>query len=107
MDGNFSGTLPERLDACDAVVFLDLPRTICVWRVLKRVVRHYGRARADMPDGCQERFDFPFLLWVWNSPARSRPKVLALLEPYRQTKSVVHLRSQREVDEFVANAHRN
>ena len=55
-----------------------------------------------MPEGCQERFDFEFLVWIWNFPTRSRPKVLALLESHRQTKKVVRLRNQREVDEFVA-----
>ena len=101
MDGNFSGTLPERLDACDAVIFLDLPRMVCLWRVLKRVITNFGRTRADMPAGCPERFDLEFLVWVWNFPVRSRPKVLALLESRCATKEVVHLRSRRKVSEFV------
>lgn len=102
IDGNFSGTLPERLEACDTVIFLDLPRIVCLWRVLKRVISHHGRRRADMPAGCPERFDFKFLAWVWNFPARSRPKVLALLESHRGTKCVVRLRNRREIEEFVA-----
>jgi adenylate kinase family enzyme len=102
MDGNFSGTLSERLEACDTVIFLDLPRTVCLWRILKRVRQYYGRVRPDLPEGCPERFDFEFMAWVWNFPARSRQKVLALLESHSHTKRVVRLRSRREVDEFVA-----
>src|SRR5215470_7625258 len=37
MDGNFSDTLVMRMAACDTVIFLDLARLICLWRVLKRV----------------------------------------------------------------------
>ena len=37
MDGNYSGTLEMRLPACETVIFLDLPRTVCVYRVIKRV----------------------------------------------------------------------
>jgi adenylate kinase family enzyme len=32
MDGNYSGTLDIRIDACDTIIFLDLPRTTCSWR---------------------------------------------------------------------------
>src|SRR5687767_15631826 len=38
MDGNFSGTFEHRLGACDTVIFLDLPRWVCAWLVLKGVV---------------------------------------------------------------------
>jgi adenylate kinase family enzyme len=101
VDGNYSGTLAERLEACDSVVFLDLPRHLCLWRVLKRVMTGYGRTRADMPEGCPEKLDLKFLSWVWNYPVRSRRKVLALLEAHRGTKRVVHLRTCREVSRFV------
>ena len=102
MDGNFSGTLPERLEACDTVIFLDFPRTVCLWRILKRVTKYYGGTRPDLPAGCPERFDLNFMAWVWNFPARSRRNVLALLERHRDTKKVVRLRTRREVDEFIA-----
>ncbi len=34
MDGNYSGTLDIRIAACDTVIFLDMPRTLCLWRML-------------------------------------------------------------------------
>jgi adenylate kinase family enzyme len=40
VDGNYSGTLERRLAVCDAVVFLDLPRRTCIWRVLRRAARY-------------------------------------------------------------------
>lgn len=101
LDGNYSGTLAERVEACDTVVFLDVSRLVCVWRVLARVVRYRGKARPDMSPGCPERINMPFLLWIWNYPNRSRRKVLALLETVRATKQVVHLRGQRDVERFV------
>lgn len=101
LDGNYSGTLAERLEACDTAVFVDLPRITCVWRVAKRSVTHHGKSRPDMPDGCPERLDVRFLLWIWRYPARSRPKVLSLLEQHRRTKKVIHLRAQADVERFV------
>ena len=36
MDGNYSGTLELRLQRADTIVFMDLPRLLCMWRILKR-----------------------------------------------------------------------
>src|SRR3982751_276242 len=77
IDGNYSGTLELRLSACDTVIFLDLSRLICTWRVFKRVLQHNGRSRPDMPPGCEERLDLKFLIWTWKYPARSRPRVIS------------------------------
>src|SRR6201995_1710403 len=52
IDGNYSGTLEVRLAACDTVVFLDLPRRVCIWRVLKRVLTYRDGSRPDMAEGC-------------------------------------------------------
>lgn len=101
MDGNYSGTLEARLAACDTVVFLDLPRTVCVWRVLKRRVMYRHTPRPDVAEGCPETVNAEFLLWVWNYPVRSRPKVLALLGKHGGGKRIVRLRSSAEAERFL------
>jgi len=80
MDGNFSGSLALRLARCDAIVFLDLPRSVCLRSVLQRWLRYRYEPRPDLPEGCPEKIDLEFLRWVWQFPERSRPKVLAALE---------------------------
>jgi adenylate kinase family enzyme len=102
MDGNFSGTLELRLAACDTVVFLDMPRAVCVWRALKRWGMYRNARRPDMAEGCGERFDLKFLHWVWTYPSRSRPKVVARVEEFAAHKRVVRLRSDAEVEKFLA-----
>lgn len=101
MDGNFSGTLDVRLAACDTVIFLDLPRALCIWRVLKRVATYRGSHRPDMAEGCHEKLDLSFLLWIWNYPSRTKPKVLGLIEEHSQGKRIVHLRSREAVEKFL------
>jgi len=102
MDGNFSGTLEVRLAACDTVVFLDMPRAVCVWRALKRWVTYRKGRRPDMAEGCDEKFDLKFLHWVWTFPSGSRPKVVALIDELAAGKRVVRLRSDAEVERFLA-----
>ena len=101
MDGNYSGTLDLRLPACDTVIFLDLPRSVCLWRVMKRLARYRNRSRPDMANECPEKFNLEFLRWVWNYPKVSRPKVMERLRADPENKRVVRLRSRREVEKFL------
>ena len=101
MDGNYGGTMERRLAACDTVVFLDLPRAICLWRVTRRALRYRGRSRPDMAPGCPERLTWEFARWVWDYPRRRRPGILARLDALAGAKRVVVLRSTREVERFL------
>ena len=104
MDGNYSGTLAERIDACDAVIFLDVPRTTCLWRVIQRSAMYRNATRPDMAEGCVERLSFEFFAWIWNYPKRSRPKVVKLLDSERAKEKAVRLRTSSEVDRFLDGA---
>jgi adenylate kinase family enzyme len=74
IDGNYGGTLPPRLDRADTVIYLDYPIRLCVARLLGRIWKYRGRTRPDMTEGCPERFDFEFLIYLlrWNSGPRPR-----------------------------------
>lgn len=104
MDGNYSGTLDERIDACDAVIFLDLPRTTCLWRVFRRRVMYRNATRPDMAEGCREHLSLEFFAWIWNYPKRSRPKVVKLLSEERTKKKATRLRTAAEIDRFLEDA---
>lgn len=101
MDGNYGRTLAPRLAAADTVIFLDLPRLVCTWRILKRQIRYAGRTRPDSAPGCPEQLTWEFVSWVWTYPERRRPGVMAQLEAVQQSKRVIILRSQREADRFL------
>jgi Adenylate kinase and related kinases len=102
MDGNYSGTLDIRLEACDTVIFLDMARTLCLWRVLKRAIMYRNRSRPDMAEGCREQLPWEFILWIWNYPNRSRPKIIKMLESNLEGKKIIWLRSQSDVKKFLA-----
>ena len=104
MDGNYSGTLDIRLEACDTVIFLDMPRWLCLWRVLKRAMMYRNGSRPDMAEGCRERLNLEFIRWIWNYPSRRKPKVVAMLTSNAQRKKIVWLRSDSEVERFLARA---
>lgn len=105
MDGNYGGTLELRLRACDTVVLLDTSPWLCLWRVVKRRLRHAGRSRPEMAPGCPERLDAKFLWWVTTYRIRRLPDILAELSATRHSgKTVVVLRRACEVEDFLSRA---
>src|SRR5215213_3806690 len=101
IDGNYSGTLELRLRKADAIVFLDLSRVLCLWRIVKRFFIYRKGNRPDVAEGCREKLDLEFVSWVWNYHRRSRPKVIRLLREHAGEKQIFRLRSRNEVREFL------
>ena len=104
MDGNYGGSMNIRLAACDTIIFLNFSRWICMYRLMKRVARHYGRTRPDLAEGCPEQLpDWPFIQWIWTFSSRKAPGILEKLRAYEGEKTVVILRSPAEVKRFLAS----
>jgi len=103
IDGNFGGTLAQRVARCDTIIFLDMPRLLCLWRVTRRRMLYRNRSRPDMSEGCNEKLDLDFIEWVWNYSKRSRPRVIKLLNESSETKKVVWLRSRADAENFLVN----
>src|SRR5207244_3633579 len=102
--GKYGGTLALRLAACDTVVFLDRPRVLCLWRVLIRQLRYFGRVRPELPRGCRERLSWAFLVWIWTYPSRRRGSILTRLRALGQVKRVAILCTAREIEDFIARS---
>ena len=100
MDGNFGGTREMRMRAADTIIMLDLPRRVCMYRILKRTIVYRKKTRPDMAEGCAERFDWEFITWVWNYRRDSRKRAFKELES-QAGKSIVILRTRREVTKFL------
>lgn len=101
MDGNFGGTLQMRFAACDTVIFLDVPRTICVRQAFTRFLFYKGNSRPDMAEGCGEKFDLEFYKWIWDFPKRTKPKIEGLINQFRDTKNIIRLTSKKEIENFL------
>ena len=97
IDGNYNRTLPLRLKYADAVIWLDMQRFICLWRVFWR----HGKTRPDMTENCEEKRDkefFEFLKYIWKFPKENRNAIEHLLSEYNG--NVIIIRNNRELKKF-------
>lgn len=101
IDGNFGGTIDIRLNAADTIIFLDINKIICIYRVFKRMLQYRNKVRPDMGIGCKEKLDLSFLKWVWNYPKTKRPEVLKKLEQLSKEKQIIILRTPKKINEFL------
>ncbi|MBN2795630.1 MAG: DNA topology modulation protein [Clostridia bacterium] len=102
IDGNYAGTLDIRLSEADTVIFFDLPRYICMFRIFKRYFQYRNTTRPDMSADCEEKIDLEFVKWVWHFNKTQRPEVLKKLEFYSE-KNIMILKTKKEVSRFMAS----
>jgi adenylate kinase family enzyme len=102
MDGNYGSTLDLRLPRADLLVLCDPSRLRCLVRVLRRRWTYRATPRPDLPDGCPEQVDLPFLRYVWSYPRRSRPRVLAAARTITPDLPVLRLRNRRQIRRWLA-----
>jgi adenylate kinase family enzyme len=104
MDGNFTSHLVElRRDACDTLIWFDLPRATCIIGILTRTAKSYGRVRPEMAEGCPEKLDLEFFRYVWNFRKQQRPKLLAYFEGLRPDQTFITFTQRSQADRYLSD----
>ena len=101
MDGNYTSTLEMRAGAADTLIFLDMTRRLSYFRVITRYLKNRGKTRPDVTEGCPEKIDLDFIMWIWEYPNTRKPVILRFLEKLRSSKNVYILNNQRDIKEFL------
>ena len=101
MDGNYGGTMVERMDRADTIIFLDLPTLTCLRGVIARFFKYRNTNRPDMTEGNNERLTLDFLGWILSYKRTRRPKVLSLMSLHKHHKNVFILDSRKAVKAFL------
>lgn len=103
IDGNFSSSLDIRMEEADTIIFLDFPRTLCLYRAIKRRIKYIGKSRPDMGKGCPEHIDIEFLKWIWQFPVKTKPRIMDKIKKHSDGKNVYILKSPSEIKTFLQN----
>lgn len=89
------------LKAADRVIFLDIPRRVCFYRVAKRNIRYLFKSRPELPKHCPEILIVPTLIKIiWKFPARVKPKIL-LEKARRDSATFVHIEKNKQLRNYM------
>ena len=90
--------------AADTIVLLDLPRSLCYVRCVKRNWRYLFRSRPGLPDKCPEIRIIPKLIQIiWRFPKIVRPAIIRDMD----SKMAIRLTSQEEMNHFLIELRHN
>ncbi|RXJ71859.1 hypothetical protein CS022_19010 [Veronia nyctiphanis] len=86
-------------EEADFIVFLDVPRSKCLIRCLKRNAPYLFKSRPGLPDSCPEIKILPTLLKIiWNFPKLANPAI----EKSVQSGDGVVIKSKSELERFLS-----
>ncbi|MGP3949603.1 topology modulation protein [Streptomyces sp. 7N604] len=94
IDGNYNSTLQVRLEACDTVVFMDLPTRSCLWGIISRQLRH-GRGQ-NKDNGIYNRIHMGVIRYVLSYRRTMRPRVLKKIDDFARDHAEVVLLTSRQ-----------
>jgi adenylate kinase family enzyme len=102
----YDAARPVLLARCDLMVWLDLPRALTTWRVVRRTVRRRVR-REELWNGNREgplrhvlRDPEHIIRWAWSAHPRAAERMGVILHQ-RPELPVVRLRSASEMDRWL------
>lgn len=103
IDGNYSKySFERRLEEADLIVMLLFNRVSCFLRAYHRYRTYRYTTRPDMAEGCREKFDREFALWILKGgrSKKARERYRSIRRTYPR-KTVV-IKSQRQINRFEA-----
>lgn len=102
IDGNHTSTMDMRFSAADTIIFLDYSLWACLYGVIKRRLMYAGRTRPDMTEGCNEKLDLEFLLWVLSFPFKRRRLIYEKVKKYSNGKQIYIYKNRKQINGLIS-----
>ncbi len=84
IDGNCTRSFETRWARADLVIYFDIPKHLCYWRVGKRFFSK-DPCIDDRAEGCKERLSWKLLTYMWSFDQRVALSVSSLRKAYPAT----------------------
>lgn len=101
IDGNYVGTLGERLERADLVIWLDYSTINIIKGVLERTIRNFNKEKKELP-GCKERIDWHFLKYMITFRTKKRRKIEENINKIAKEKVIIFYK-RKELNKWLAD----
>ena len=99
IDGNYNRTLDLRISYCDLIIYLDIPRRVCLWSIIKRRFKYAHKNREDMQKECNEVIDYSFISYVYKFNKTHRKKYYDILNNI--DKEYIIIKNRKEINKLL------
>lgn len=90
-----------RFERCDTIIFLNINRFICLYRGLKRFIKHRNNPRPELPSGCKEEYDITVVKYVLLEYPKKKIKIFKLFrEAEEMGKTIIILNGTKAVEKW-------
>lgn len=98
IEGCSISTLEMRLEKADMVIYLNIPRMQCIWRVLKRALA-FDEKLAN--SGCVRLANWTLLKYIWNFGKEKSWKIEELKDQYGSKIDFRVIENSRDIEELL------
>lgn len=96
-EGGLSATFANRASRADTVIWLDLPLSIRLARIVKRRFEFNKQSRPDLPENCPEHLNFEFTGFIIRTRNTHREKIAQTIADAPHLR-VHHIRTAKGAD---------
>jgi len=99
VDGNYSSSIPNRINWADLIIYIDIPTRVQLYRIIRRHIRNkFGLdKRHGFPEGSKILISMKFILWTYYWNSNHKNKLLSMFE-FATDKKVLIIKEQRKLD---------
>lgn len=101
IDGNSSQSFELRYPRTDVILYFDMPRWLCFWRIFKRCITK-DISIDDRAPNCPETVSWPLLVYTWNYDSRAYCRLLPLRVQYPNI-PFIEVRSGKDLEQISKN----
>ncbi len=102
IEGNYEGLEQKRrLKEADQIIFMNFSKWFCFFQALKRYLKNFNKYRDDIADGCIEKFDLEFMIWLLCKGRTAKRKQHFLSVKDLHTDKFTELKNRKDVQAFL------
>lgn len=95
IEGCSISTLEMRFQKADVIIYFEIPRLVCIWRLFKRSFQK------EKIGGCLNRINWEIIKYAWNFKQEKGPLIKTLERKYPHVKIIV-FKSNGDAERYLA-----